>query len=91
MQNVNTLISLLNALVSVGSLFGLFYKMKYQLEALEKKTDKIADNIENAIEASQENKIEIEKIKVKQLEMEKDINELKGVKNERGQIDIRTS
>lgn len=38
--DINVLISLGSALITLSSLFGIFYKIKYQVEQLEKKQDK---------------------------------------------------
>lgn len=44
--DINVMISLGSAIVSLGSLFGIFYKIKYQVEELEKKQDKHNNLIE---------------------------------------------
>ncbi len=75
--DINVLISLGSAIVSLGSLFGIFYKMKYQIEQLEKKQDKHNNLIERqyGVETS------VEVLREMIDEIRKDVDELKGVKD----------
>ena len=75
--DINVMISLGSAIVSLGSLFGIFYKMKYQIEQLEKKQDKHNNLIERqyGVETS------VEVLREMIDEIRKDVEELKGVKD----------
>lgn len=66
-----TLISLGSAVVSLASFFGLFYKMKYQIEQLEKKQDKHNDLIERMYAVEKTTAIIQEQLK----EMEEKVDE----------------
>lgn len=77
--DINTLISLFSAIISLASFFGLFYKMKYQLEQLEKKQDKH----NSVIERMQTIEIAINTLDIRQKNILAEIEELKGEKNGR--------
>lgn len=88
--DINTLISLFSAIISLASFFGLFYKMKYQLEQMEKKQEKFLESLADLVHITYENKDAITALQVHHQEMEKDIAELKGVHNGR-ETHVRTS
>jgi len=84
--DLNLLLQLIPTFVTLASIFGIYYKMKYQIEQLEKKQDKHNSVIERqyAVESS------VEVLREMIYEIRKDVDELKGVKNG-GQVDARTS
>lgn len=77
-KDLSTLISLVSAIVSLASFFGLFYKMKYQLEQLEKKQSDFLESLSDLVHLTYENRDDITALKIHQQEMKETLHELKG-------------